>query len=101
MVDAGIFVISSFISPFTTDRQMVKEMFNDQDFLEIFIDTPLSVAEERDPKGLYNKARQGKIPNFTGISSPYETPLKPDITIDTSKLLPKDSVKKILNFLEI
>ena len=59
------------------------------------------MAEERDPKGLYSKARQGKIPNFTGISSPYENPFKPDITIDTTKLSPKDSVKKILNFLEI
>ena len=72
MLDAGIVVISSFISPFISDREMVRELIGEQDFVEIFINTPLEVAENRDPKGLYKKARSGSIPNFTGISSPYE-----------------------------
>lgn len=100
MLDAGIFVISSFISPFISDRQMVKQMFDNEDFVEVFINTPIEVAEERDPKGLYKKARSGKIPNFTGISSPYEKPICPDISIDTTKLSPKESVKNILDFLD-
>jgi bifunctional enzyme CysN/CysC len=99
MLDAGIFVISSFISPFISDRAMVRQMIDDKDYIEIFVNTPIEVAEERDPKGLYKKARSGKIPNFTGISSPYEKPSSPEIEIDTTKLSPKDSVKKILNFL--
>jgi bifunctional enzyme CysN/CysC len=100
MLDAGIFVISSFISPFISDREMVKQMFDNEDFVEVFINTPIEVAEERDPKGLYKKARSGKIPNFTGISSPYEKPICPDISIDTTKLSPKESVENILDFLD-
>jgi bifunctional enzyme CysN/CysC len=100
MLDAGIFVISSFISPFISDREMVKALIGQKDFIEIFIDTSLEVAESRDPKGLYKKARSGEIPNFTGISSPYEKPESPDIIIDTSKLSPHKSAEKILDFLE-
>lgn len=100
MLDAGIFVISSFISPFSSDREMVRTLVGREDFIEIFIDTPLEVAESRDPKGLYKKARSGEIPNFTGISSPYEKPESPDVIIDTSKLSPHKSAVKILNFLE-
>ena len=100
MLDAGIVVISSFISPFISDREMVKKLIGEQDFVEIFINTPLEVAENRDPKGLYKKARSGSIPNFTGISSPYESPESPDIEIDTTKTSPKDSAKKILEFFE-
>jgi len=100
MLDAGIFVISSFISPFTADRAMVKELVGQQDFIEVFVDTPVEVAEKRDPKGLYKKARSGEIPNFTGISSPYEKPLSSDITIDTTKLSPKGSVATILKYLD-
>lgn len=100
MVDAGIVVISSFISPFVSDREMVKKLIGDQDFIEVFINTPLEVAEERDPKGLYKKARSGLIPNFTGVSSPYEKPHSPDIEIDTTNLSPEDSARKILDFLE-
>jgi bifunctional enzyme CysN/CysC len=100
MIDAGIFVISSFISPFISDREMVRTMMEEKDFIEVFINTPIEIAEERDPKGLYKKARSGEIPNFTGISSPYEKPLSPDIEIDTTKLSPKDSAKKILDFID-
>jgi bifunctional enzyme CysN/CysC len=100
MLEAGIVVISSFISPFISDREMVKKLIGGQDFVEIFINTPLEVAENRDPKGLYKKARSGSIPNFTGISSPYENPESPDIEIDTTKTSPKDSARKILEFFE-
>jgi bifunctional enzyme CysN/CysC len=100
MVDAGIFVVSSFISPFISDREMVRTMLGEKDFIEVFINTPIEIAEERDPKGLYKKARSGEIPNFTGISSPYEKPLSPDIEIDTTKLSPEDSAKKILDFID-
>ena len=100
MLDAGIVVISSFISPFISDREMVKRLIGEEEFIEIFINTPLEVVEERDPKGLYKKARSGLIPNFTGISSPYEEPNSPDIEIDTTKLSPKDSVQKILDLLD-
>jgi bifunctional enzyme CysN/CysC len=99
MVDAGIVVISSFISPFLSDREMVKRLIGDQDFIEVFINTPIEVAEERDPKGLYKKARSGLIPNFTGVSSPYEEPNSPDIEIDTTNLSPIESARKILDFL--
>ena len=100
MLDAGIFVISSFISPFTADRAMVKELVGQQDFIEVFVDTPVDVAEKRDPKGLYKKARSGEIPNFTGISSPYEKPLSSDITIDTTRSSPRSSVATILKYLD-
>ena len=86
MVDAGLIVITAFISPFESERNMVREMVDDGEFVEIFIDTPLQVAETRDVKGLYAKARAGELKNFTGIDSPYETPLKPEIVIDTSEL---------------
>jgi len=101
MLDAGIFVISSFISPFGSDRAMARNLVPDGDFIEIFVDTPLEVAESRDPKGLYKKARSGEIPNFTGISSPYENPLSPEVTIKTDKDNIDDCVKQILNFLNL
>ena len=99
MLDAGVVIISSFISPFISDREMVRRLIGDQDFIEIYINTSLEVAEKRDPKGLYKKARSGLIPNFTGVSSPYEEPDSPDIEIDTTNLSPKDSASKILDFL--
>jgi bifunctional enzyme CysN/CysC len=101
MLDAGICVISSFISPFALDRKMARDLNSEGDFVEIFIDTPIEVAELRDPKGLYKKARSGEIPNFTGISSPYEKPLSPEITINTEKNNINDCVKKILNYLDL
>lgn len=89
MVDSGVVVLTAFISPFRADREMVKKLFEDEEFIEIFVDTPLSVAEKRDPKGLYKKARRGEIPNFTGIGSPYEAPIDPDIRIDTTQEIDK------------
>ena len=96
MVDAGIIVIASFISPFRIERQMARSLLEKNDFKEIYISTPLKVAEKRDPKGLYKKARAGKIPNFTGISSPYEEPLNPDLIIETNKINVNKAVQKIL-----
>jgi len=84
MVDAGLIVLVSFISPFRAERRMAREMFDEGEFLEVFVDTPLEVAEQRDAKGLYAKARAGMIPNFTGIDSPYERPETPDLMLDAS-----------------
>jgi len=86
MTDAGLIVITAFISPFRSERDLVRNMVADGEFIEVFIDTPLSVAEQRDVKGLYAKARSGQLKNFTGIDSPYEPPQSPDIHIDTTKL---------------
>ena len=84
MMDAGLIVMTAFISPFKRERQMAKQLIGEENFIEIFVNTPIAVCETRDPKGLYQKARDGKLPNFSGISSPYEAPDNPDITIDTS-----------------
>ncbi len=84
MVDAGLVVLVSFISPFRAERTMARRMFQDGEFLEVFVDTPLAVAEERDAKGLYAKARAGQLSNFTGIDSPYEAPENADIVLDTT-----------------
>jgi bifunctional enzyme CysN/CysC len=83
MVDAGIVVLTAFISPFRAERDMARELFKAGDFVEVFVDTPLAICEERDVKGLYKKARAGEIPNFTGISSPYEQPLDPECHVTT------------------
>ena len=99
MCDAGLIVITAFISPFRLEREMARSLFEKNDFKEIYISTPLKVAEKRDPKGLYKKARQGKIPNFTGIDSIYEKPTNPDLEIDTSKVSLSKAVKKILNII--
>jgi bifunctional enzyme CysN/CysC len=85
MVDAGLIVLVSFISPFRAERQMAREMFADGEFYEVFVDTPLEVAEQRDVKGLYAKARAGEIRNFTGIDSPYEIPEQPDDRLVTTE----------------
>ena len=95
MVDAGLVVITAFISPFAAERAMVKEMFSEGEFKEVFVDVPINIAEKRDPKGLYKKARKGLIKNFTGIDSNYEEPMSPDYRFKTDKL----SVKKIVNLL--
>jgi bifunctional enzyme CysN/CysC len=86
MTDAGLIVITAFISPFQSERNMAREMVDAGEFVEIFIDTPLQVAETRDVKGLYAKARAGELKNFTGIDSPYENPSKPEIIINTQEL---------------
>ena len=99
MVNSGLICITSFISPFESERQMARSLVLEDEFIEVFIDTPLSVCEERDVKGLYAKARSGQIPNFTGISSPYESPEKPEITIDTTKLSAEEAANQIIEFI--
>ena len=96
MTDAGLIVIVSFISPFRSERNMVRQMMDSNEFVEVFIDTPLSVAEERDVKGLYAKARSGQIKNFTGIDSPYEIPKNPDIHIKTINMTIDEAAEKII-----
>ena len=97
MTDAGLIVIVAFISPFRSEREMVRQLIGSNEFTEVFIDTPISVAEERDVKGLYAKARSGKIKNFTGIDSRYEIPENPDIHIKTIDITIDEAVNKILN----
>ena len=99
-LDAGVIVLSAFISPFKADRQIARNLVNKGDFIEVFVDTPLEVCEQRDPKGLYKKARSGNITNFTGIDSPYETPENPDIRICGYDQSIMDSSFKIIQFLE-
>jgi bifunctional enzyme CysN/CysC len=96
MTDAGLIVLTAFISPFRAEREMVRAMVPEGEFVEIFIDTPLAVAEERDIKGLYKKARSGALKNFTGIDSPYEPPEAPDIRIDTTAISPEDAAEQIV-----
>ena len=98
MTNAGLIVLTAFISPFRSERQMVRQLLHDGDFIEIFIDTPLSVAEQRDEKGLYKKARAGQLKNFTGIDSPYEAPQKPDIHIDTTRVNAEEAADAIVAF---
>ena len=100
MVDAGLITLVSFISPFRAERRMARELVEADEFLEIFIDTPLADAEARDRKGLYKKARAGEIPNFTGITSPYERPENPEITIDTTRQTAESAAQMILRALE-
>ncbi len=96
MTDGGLIVITAFISPFRADRQMVRDMMKEGEFFEIFIDTPLSEAERRDVKGLYKKARTGQLTNFTGVDSPYETPERADIHIDTTKMTAEQAADLIV-----
>ena len=98
MTDAGLIVITAFISPFETERNMVRKLLDVGEFIEIFIDTPLHIAEKRDVKGLYAKARAGELKNFTGIDSPYERPEKPEITIDTTELSVEEAANTIIKY---
>ncbi len=97
MADAGLIVLTAFISPFRAERQLVRSMLPDDEFIEIFVDTPLSVAEERDVKGLYKKARAGELKNFTGIDSDYEIPQNPEMRIDTTKMSPEEAAEIIVD----
>ena len=99
MVDAGLIVLVSFISPFRAEREMVRKMVDEGEFLEIFVDTPLEVCEARDPKGLYARARVGEIKNFTGIDSPYEAPETPGIVLDTKALSADEAAGRLLAYL--
>ena len=96
MTDAGLIVLTAFISPFRAERKMVREMLSEGEFIEIFVDTPLAVAEERDVKGLYKKARSGKLKNFTGIDSPYESPDSPEIRVNTVEMTPAEAAEYIV-----
>ena len=96
MVDAGLIVLVSFISPFRSERRMARELFGEDEFVEVFVDTPLELCEQRDPKGLYQRAREGKIPNFTGISSPYEAPEQAEVHLPTAELKPEQSVERVI-----
>lgn len=100
MTDAGLIVITAFISPFRAERNLVRSLMSKGEFVEVFVDTPLAECERRDPKGLYKKARAGLIPNFTGVNSPYEAPQQPEIVIDTTSLTVEACAEKILRLLE-
>jgi len=89
-------VLTAFISPFRAERNMVRAMLPESEFVEIFVDTPLEVAEKRDVKGLYKKARAGELKNFTGIDSPYEPPEKPDIRVNTVEMTPVEAAEYII-----
>lgn len=99
-VDAGVIVLSAFISPFEGDRQQVRQIVGTENFIEVFVDTPLEICEQRDVKGLYKKARAGEVKNFTGINSPYEAPKKPDVRIKTNEMSVEESIEKLLNAVE-
>jgi bifunctional enzyme CysN/CysC len=96
MVDAGLVVLVSFISPFRAERRMAREAVEDGEFIEVFVDTPLEVAEQRDPKGLYAKARRGELTNFTGIDSAYEPPENPEVRVDTSAMTAEAAAEAVI-----
>jgi bifunctional enzyme CysN/CysC len=97
MTDAGLIVIAAFISPFRTDRDMVRRMMAPGEFMEVYVDTSLSIAEARDVKGLYKKARAGALKNFTGIDSPYEAPENPEIRVSTTELTAAEAADAIVS----
>ncbi len=99
-VDAGLIVITAFISPFQKDRDLVRSIVEEDEFIEVFIDTPIEVCEARDPKGLYKKARAGGIAHFTGIDSPYEAPVNPEIRVQTDKMSVDECARVIIDYLE-
>jgi len=99
-VDAGLLVSSAFISPFNADRQVVRDLLGEGEFIEVFIDTPLAVCEQRDPKGLYQKARSGEIKNFTGIDSAYEAPVNPEIHVETADKSIEQCALQVINYLK-
>nr|WP_324257475.1 adenylyl-sulfate kinase [Cellvibrio fontiphilus] len=99
MVDSGLIVIASFISPFKADRQLARALFEDKEFIEVFVDTPLIECERRDVKGLYAKARRGELKNFTGIDSGYEPPENPELCVQTTMQTPEQCVEQIVQYL--
>jgi adenylyl-sulfate kinase len=99
MVDAGLVVLSSFISPYEKDRLQIKEIIGKDRYIEVYVDCPLEVCEQRDVKGLYKKARNGEIKNFTGIDSPYEIPSSPNLIIKTSAEPLENSIEKVLEYI--
>lgn len=100
MVDAGLITMASFISPYRAERQMARDLLEDGEFIEIFVNTPLDVAEQRDVKGLYAKARAGEIKNFTGIDSEYQQPKNAEITVNTVEMSAEDAAEMIVDYLK-
>ena len=99
MMNAGSIVITAFISPFINDRRIARELVGNNDFIEIYCDCPLEICESRDVKGLYKKARKGEIPEFTGISSPYEIPKSPELILKTNLLSIEQCLEKLLSYI--
>lgn len=99
-VDSGQVVLTAFISPFRKDREVVRNLLEENEFIEVYVKCSLKSCEKRDPKGLYKKARKGEIKQFTGIDSPYEEPLKPEIVVDTEALSVEESVEEIYRYLK-
>ena len=99
-VDSGQIVSAAFISPYFEDRESVRKMFEQDEFIEIYLNCPINVCESRDPKGLYQKARKGEIADFTGITAPYQAPCEPEIVIETNNMSIENSVEKILGYLK-
>lgn len=97
MNDAGLIVISAFISPYQRDRDGARSIIGEERYVEVYLSTPIEICEQRDPKGLYEKARQGRIPDFTGVSAPYETPTDPSIRLDTSALNRRECMDRLLD----
>lgn len=100
LMDAGVLTLTAFISPFSKDRQLVRDLHNKDEFIEVYCNASLAVCEQRDVKGMYRKARAGEIPEFTGISSPYEAPETPEIELDTANQTVEDCVNKVVFYLE-
>jgi bifunctional enzyme CysN/CysC len=96
MMDAGLIVITAFISPFRVERELARQLIGEENFIEVFVDTPLEVCEQRDPKGLYKKARSGQLPNMTGIGSPYEPPENPSLVVTSSDQGTADAIHDLL-----
>ncbi len=99
-VDGGFLTLASFVSPYRADRDGVRALMAEGDFVEIFVDTPIELCEERDPKGLYKKARAGEIPNFTGVSDPYEEPEEPELVVKTNMATPSEAAVQVIDLLE-
>jgi adenylylsulfate kinase len=100
MVDAGIVTLTAFISPYREDREMVRQLLGEKEFIEIYVKCSLEECERRDPKGLYKKARAGEIKGFTGIDDPYEEPENPELVVETDKQTLEESIKQIIAYLE-
>tara|TARA_Y100000296_G_scaffold85372_1_gene121138 strand:+ start:3359 stop:3874 length:516 start_codon:yes stop_codon:yes gene_type:complete len=98
-VDAGLIVVTAFISPFKTERQLVRDLVDSEEFVEVYMSTPLETCEQRDPKGLYKKARAGEIKNFTGTDSEYESPENPEVVLDTSTMSVDECVDRVITYL--
>jgi bifunctional enzyme CysN/CysC len=100
MVDAGLIVLAAFISPYRAERDMARQLMGEGEFLEVHVDTPLEIAESRDVKGLYRKARRGELVNFTGIDAPYEAPLAPELRLNTVDCTADEAAERVLALLE-